>query len=280
MRAQESWRADDVRPYEVLLHGAYVCLRVPPKLRRDAAGIGVTALAEAFGLHNEFTPEGGATATVAYARRSEATPGDLEDDGLLHADAVVHVAAPSAETVSGFCAGVEERLRPLGPDVRTQVLGGVLRPAIYTGNAMHNFAYGHRVLQQPGALMPNAFLLPLCKTADWWKKDWMERHTYFLPRYDESGTMVRQGHPLSAAAGVEPLLRRTYKHPEEPAPTGSYDFLTYFECSDEDLPVFHAVRAALRDTVQNPEWAFVREGPTWQGRRVASWEELFAPSLQ
>ena len=33
---------------------------------------------------------------------------------------------------------------------------------------------------------------------------------------------------------------------------------------------------ALRDVTRNPEWRFVREGPTWHGRRVAAWEELFA----
>jgi hypothetical protein len=32
----------------------------------------------------------------------------------------------------------------------------------------------------------------------------------------------------------------------------------------------------LRDVEKNPEWSFVREGPTWQGRRVAAWHELFA----
>ncbi len=33
--------------------------------------------------------------------------------------------------------------------------------------------------------------------------------------------------------------------------------------------------AALRDVANNPVWAFVREGPTWHGRRVAGWDELF-----
>ena len=42
------------------------------------------------------------------------------------------------------------------------------------------------------------------------------------------------------------------------------------------MPTFHAVCDALRDVARNPEWAFVREGPTWQGRRVAGVDELFA----
>ena len=50
--------------------------------------------------------------------------------------------------------------------------------------------------------MPNAFLVPMSKTAEWWAKDWMERHTYFLPRYDDAGRMMSEGHALAAAAGV------------------------------------------------------------------------------
>jgi hypothetical protein len=51
--------------------------------------------------------------------------------------------------------------------------------------------------------------------------------------------------------------------------------VTYFECADADVPTFHAVCAALRDVRKNPEWAFVREGPTWHGRRVPTWPDLF-----
>ena len=87
--------------------------------------------------------------------------------------------------------------------------------------------------------------------------------------------MISQGHALAAAAGIPCLLRRTYRNPTEPAPDGAYDFLTYFGCSDADIPTFHQVCAGLRDVQRNPEWTFVREGPTWHGRRVAGWRELF-----
>jgi hypothetical protein len=141
---------------------------------------------------------------------------------------------------------------------------------------MHDFAYARRVLQQPGARMPNAFLVPLTKTTAWWAKSWMERHTYFLPRYDDAGGMLSQGHALAAQAGIACLMRRTYRNAHEPAPGGEYDFVNYFECADSDVPVFHEVLAALRDPERNPEWRFVREGPTWHGRRVATWAELVA----
>jgi hypothetical protein len=267
-------RANDVRAPTVLRHGAYVCLRVPAGARSAAATLPVPALVTRLGLSNEFASHATAPPdSVAFLRRVDAVPGPRADEALLRADAVVHVAATTAAPVAAFCS---ELASLLGPLAALRVLEGVVRPPSYTGNAMHNFAYAHQVLQEPGPAMPNAFLIPMSKTAAWWAKDWMERHTYFLPRYDDAGRMVNEGHALAAAAGVPCLLRRTYKHAAEPAPADLYDFVTYFECSDSDVPTFHAVCAALRDVVKNPEWAFVREGPTWHGRRVATWAELFA----
>ena len=260
---------------EILRHGAYVCLR--PATGADAravASVAIAALAEKLGLESEFAAAAGPPAqSIAFLRRHGATPGVLDDDGLLHADAVVHVAAPRAQPVDDFCG---EATRLLGSLARLRVLGGVVRPRTYTGAAMNNFAYAHQVVQQPGRVMPNAFLVPMNKVAAWWAKDWMERHTYFLPRYDDEGRMKSEGHALASAAGIPYLLRRTYKSTSEPAPEGAYDFVTYFECADADVPTFHQVCASLRDVARNPEWKFVREGPTWHGRRVATWSDLFS----
>jgi hypothetical protein len=262
---------------EILRHGAYVCLRFFPGIDAHvAAGVAIPALAEKLGLENEFARAGGPpTHAIAFLCRRGATPGDIGDDGVVHADAVVHVAAPTAQPVTDFCT---EAARLLGDVARLRVLSGVARPKRYTSAAMNNFAYAHQVVQQPGPAMPNAFLLPLSKTSAWWAKDWMERHTYFLPRYDDEGRMKSEGHALAAAAGIPCLLRRTYRHPTESAPEGTYDFVTYFECADADVPTFHQVCASLRDVSKNPEWKFVREGPTWHGRRVATWPELFPTS--
>jgi hypothetical protein len=266
-------RANDVLSSEPIRHGAYVCWSAPPGALGAVAGAAVPALADRLGLLSEFeSGDGDPARAIAYLRRVGATSGDIVDDELLHGEAVVHVAATTAGPVAEFCA---ELPRLLGSAVTVRVLGGVVRPLRYTGSAMFNFAYAHRVLQQPGTVMPNAFLVPMRKSREWWEKDWMERHTYFLPRYDESGRMLSEGHALAAEAGIARLMRRTYKHVAEPAPAGDYDFITYFECADEDVPVFQQVLAALRDATRNPEWTFVREGPTWHGRRVATWAELF-----
>jgi hypothetical protein len=60
-------------------------------------------------------------------------------------------------------------------------------------------------------------LPPLSKVAEWWKKDWVERHRYFLPRCDANGRRTSEGHALAAEAGIECLLRRTYKAATETA---------------------------------------------------------------
>jgi hypothetical protein len=78
-------------------------------------------------------------------------------------------------------------------------------------------------------------LLPLSKTEAWWEMDWMRRHIYFLPRYDEMGRRIADGHALAAEEGIAYLMRRTYRQSVEPAPLGVYDFVNYFECADEDV---------------------------------------------
>ncbi len=247
---------------EIIRHGIYVCLR-------GAVDAPVEALAERLGLVNEFHARGGDPPdSIAFLRRVAATPGTIDDRALHDAPAIVHVASGSADRVA---AARTELARMFD----AHVLAGVVRMPRYTGGAMHEFAYAHRVQQRSGTEMPDVFVLPLTKTAAWWDKPWYERHTYFLPRYGDDGRMRNEGHALAAAAGVPHLMRRTYQHHAEPAPAGSYDFITYFECATTGVPVFHQVCAALRDPAKNPEWQFVREGPTWHGRRVATWAELF-----
>src|SRR5262249_19064108 len=219
---------NSILPREVLRHGAYVCVRLADGVDpRAAAGLAIPALAEKLGLVNEFEPAAGPPAqSIAFLRRHGTRDGAIADDGVARADAVVHVAAPTAQPVSDFCA---EAARLLGPLARLRVIGGGGRPKGYTAPALNNLAYPPPGVQQPGRVMPNAFLPPMSKIAAWWEKDWMERHTYFLPRYGDDGRMRSEGHALASAAGIACLLRRTYKATTEPAPEGAYDFVTYFE---------------------------------------------------
>src|SRR5262249_11727131 len=160
-------RANDLRSTEAIRHGAYVCFNVPPSSRRlvATAGADVAALARRLGLRNEFEPgDGHPPEAIAFLRRVGATPAQIADPTLERADAVVHVASATSEPVAEFCA---EAKRLLGPSITPSVLAGIVRPMMYTGSAMHNFAYGHRVLQESGTVMPNAFLLPMSKSAAW-----------------------------------------------------------------------------------------------------------------
>jgi hypothetical protein len=252
---------DDVR------HGAYVCVTPVGGL----AAVPIDELAARLGLEGEFSADGHPASAVAYLRRLGSADGHVADPGLAEAAAVLHVASADPAIVSTFCTEAESLLSGLA---RLQNLHGTVQPTRYTGGAMHEFAYARQRTQEPAESMPNAFLLPLQKLPEWWAKDWMERHTYFLPRYDADGRMVTEGHALAASAGVPALMRRTYRCAEE----AGYDFLTYFECADADVPVFQRVCAALRDVRRNPEWAFVREGPTWRGRRMPSWSSLWTAS--
>jgi hypothetical protein len=248
---------------QVLRHGAYLCFASAAAASNHDA---ITQLMARFGFVNEFdaVKRDQPPATIAFLRRVRSVAMEIEDNSLHSAEAILHVSAVEPAVIDAACEAL----------VSSRILRGVVRPRFYTSPAIHEFAYEHQVEQQTGTAMPNVFIVPMSKSGDWWAKDWMERHTYFLPRYSDAGRQVSQGHVLTAATGVPCLYRRTYKYGSLPAPQGEYDFVNYFECADRDVNTFRAVCAALRDPAKNPEWKFVREGPTWEGRRVESWASV------
>jgi hypothetical protein len=156
-----------------------------------------------------------------------------------------------------------------------ETLAGVQRPRSYTSYAMTQFAYAPALPPGPGKRFPLGVVTPQNKTPDWWKMPWMRRESFFLPRYDDHGKLVAPGHALAAEAGIPCINRRLYHAPDGYGRRDSYDFVGYFEFAETDAPIFHAVMAGLRDVGQNPEWAYVREGPEWWGRRVGCAAELW-----
>lgn len=148
-------RANEVQPTEPIRYGTYACLVVPSGARRAAVGLPVAELAGRLGLRNEFDPgPDHPSNAISFLRGTGSTTGDIADFRLRHADAVVHVASASAALVAEFFA---EFTRLLDPTIETRILNGVVRPMTYTGAAMFNFAYAHRVLQQPASVMPMRF---------------------------------------------------------------------------------------------------------------------------
>ena len=199
---------------------------------------------------------------------------DLPHAAILSAHALIRLEGATLDPLLRYEEGVRKLLEPRGGTVET--LAGVQRPRSYTSAAMTQFAYAPALAPQPGAACPMGVVTPQNKTAAWWAMDWMHRESFFLPRYDAQERLAARGHALAAAAGIPYIVRRNVHAPEHYGREGNYDFVPYFEFAEEHASIFRAVMAALRDTAQNPEWAYVREGPEWWGRRVgdaaALWE--------
>jgi hypothetical protein len=199
---------------------------------------------------------------------------DLPHPTILSAHVLIRLEGAVLEPLWSYEEGVRKLIESRGGTVET--LTGVQRPRSYTSHAMTQFAYTSALAPQPGAACPMGVVTPQNKTAAWWAMDWMHRESFFLPRYDAQERLVAKGHALAAAAGIPYIVRRNVHAPDRYGCAGSYDFVPYFEFAEEHAPIFRAVMAALRDTTQNPEWAYVHEGPEWWGRRVryaaALWE--------
>jgi hypothetical protein len=192
---------------------------------------------------------------------------DLPHPALLDANALIRLEAASPDPLLSYETGLRELVTSRGGSVET--LAGVQRPRSYTSYAMTQFAYGPALPPRPAAQCPLGVVTPLNKSGTWWAMDWMHRESFFLPRYDAQERLIAKGHAQAAAAGIPCITRRLVHAPDSYQQEGSYDFVGYFEFAETDAPIFRAVMAALRDLAQNPEWAYVQEGPEWWGRRVA-----------
>jgi hypothetical protein len=201
---------------------------------------------------------------------------DLPHAAMSMASVLIRLEAASPEPLLTYEQGLRRLIEPHGGSVETLV--GVQRPRSYTSYAMTQFAYTSALPPGPGKRFPLGVVTPQNKTADWWAMHWMRRESFFLPRYDDRGKIVAPGHALVAEAGIPCINRRLYHAPDGYGRQDSYDFVGYFEFADSDAPIFRAVMAGLRDVARNPEWAYVREGPEWWGRRVGRAAELWEKS--
>jgi hypothetical protein len=198
---------------------------------------------------------------------------DLPHPAMSRASVLIRLEAASPEPLLTYEQGLRLLIEPRGGSVAT--LAGVQRPRSYTSYAMTQFAYAPALPPGAGKRLPLGVVTPQNKTVDWWAMHWMRRESFFLPRYDDRGNIVAPGHALVAEAGIPCINRRLYHAPDGYGQEGSYDFVGYFEFADADAPIFRAVMAGLRNIARNPEWAYVREGPEWWGRRVGRAAELW-----
>ena len=195
-------------------------------------------------------------------------PAVSESDGL------VRLECSELEPIKEYEAGLRAVIDQTGGSVET--LAGVMRPRSYTSHAMTEFAYAHAIPPGPGKKFPLAAVTPMNKTDAWWQMDFLHRESFFLPRYNENEEMVVKGHALASAVGIPGINRRLVHSPDGYGTQGSYDFVGYFEFAEKEAPVFREVMAGLRNTIQNPEWKYVLEGPEWWGRRINTAAEFLA----
>jgi hypothetical protein len=245
----------------------------------DALGQGMENMHEVKGHASEEALRRGRL-QLLRAEPSLSGERDIPHPAVARAQALIRLEAASSEPLLVYEAGLRALIEPRGGVVET--LTGVQRPRSYTSYAMTQYAYASALPPGPASRLSLAVVTPQNKTATWWAMDWMRRESLFLPRYDEEGTLIAKGHALAAEAGIPCITRRLYHAPEHYGRQDSYDFVGYFEFAEQDAPTFRTVMAALRDVTINPEWAYVREGPEWWGRRVkgagALWESRAATS--
>lgn len=165
----------------------------------------------------------------------------------------------------------EELRRRIGDSADILSLEGALRHPRYSSPELVQYSNKGAPPRRSGRLSRNAIVVPSRKTSEWWQKSALERHSYFYPYADHPGATPVIGHAVAAEKGIPTLFRRVYHNPDGYERAGEFDFVSYFECDDESLPIFDQVMASLRDVHQNPEWRYVEEGPIWHGRRVLRW---------
>ena len=203
-----------------------------------------------------------------YVRDGDAKPPEGSGPCLQHAGHMVQVSSKYRPRLQEFD---EELKRRIGDAADVLALDGAFRNPRYSSAEMMHYSTKGAPPRRSGRLSRNAIVVPIRKTPGWWQKSALERHSYFYPHVDQASASPVKGHAQAAEKGIESLFRRVYHNPDGYQRPGEFDFVTYFECDDEALPVFDDVLSALRDPAQNPEWRYVEEGPIWRGRRVLKW---------
>jgi hypothetical protein len=220
------------------------------------------------GFFNDFDAEG------SREGQPQETIQFLQADGTLEGREGISAARFVAQVSANYRPRLDEVMcelkRRIAGSADLMVLEGAERATRYTSAEMHNYAYKSAQPRMSGRTARNAIIMPMSKAAAWWEKSALERHAYFYPHQDSSGCPVK-GHAKAAEPGISTIFRKLYHNPDGYQRPNEFDFITYFESTDENLPVFERICAALRDERQNPEWKYVTEGPEWRGRRVLRW---------
>ncbi|RPI57711.1 MAG: hypothetical protein EHM55_00845 [Acidobacteria bacterium] len=221
------------------------------------------------GFYNDYDADGSRDVqpqeTIQFLTAESAAPGR---DGIGAARYVVHLSGNYRPRLQEVACELKRRVSGAADII---ILDGAERTPRYTSAEMRAFAYKRALARQSGRVACNAIVMPMSKTAEWWEKTALERHSYFYPHHEGSSHSPVKGHAKAAESGIRKVFRRLYHNPDGYQRENEFDFITYFECTDENIPVFDHICHALRDKHQNPEWKYVLEGPEWRGKRVMRW---------
>ena len=260
-------------------HQRFLFLKLP--LARDDGALAEEMDRLGAGMENMHNADGPPSAEafrqgrfqILRAERTQSSDQNLPHPAVMDADGLIRLEAEDDEPLQVYENGLRKLLGHAGGSVES--VCGVQRPRSYTSHAMTQYAYARAQQPGPGSAHPIGVVTPMNKDVRWWSMDWMHRESFFLPRYDGKENMAVKGHALAADAGISCITRRLVHAPDGYGREGSYDFVGYFEFAESDAETFRTVMAGLRDVEQNPEWAYVSEGPEWWGRRVATPSELW-----
>jgi Chlorite dismutase len=134
---------------------------------------------------------------------------------------------------------------------------GVTQHLHYTSDAQRRELDERSIPELEPSDHTTAVLIPIRKSEEWWKLSQDQRQAYFQK------TDTHEGHTAIGLMYVQQIFRKLY-HSRYLGVVLSYDFLTYFEFEDGYKKNFRALLNELRDTENNPEWAFVdREFEIW-----------------
>ena len=137
---------------------------------------------------------------------------------------------------------------------------GVTQHLHYTSDAQRQKLDKHSIPEIEHLDHITAVLIPIGKSEEWWKLAQDQRQQYFTK------TDAYEGHASIGQKYVDRIFRKLY-HSRYLNDKLGYDFLTYFEFKDIYEKDFKALLAELRDTKNNPEWAFVNhEYEIWMTR--------------
>ena len=215
---------------------------------------------------NDFNPEKGTVETIQFHKTVSYTlngqPVSRKPLGMIRVESL------NRQAIEKFIREVSSELNT-NFEIETQF--GVTGQLNYTDTATLQRLKDQAPTRGTGRDQPNAVVLPLSKTAEWWGLPQEKREQYFF-KHPEVFSPQQLGHNAIGFKYINKIFRKLY---HSRFTGGDQDFITYFEFADTNAEIFDQLLGGLRDVALNPEWKFVIEKPLFKGRRVQSPQEMF-----